>query len=130
VKRLVPIILFSLVLSACGTSVATSPTPAAVTLYAKDQLSLAGDTIGRGDGNGSYFVRGTVKNIGDYQLRSVKLMVTVFDLSGNIINTNGGYVDSAKIEPGATSTFKIYVDDPYQHGVRHTVVIDDAQFVK
>jgi len=126
--RLIQIILFCLLLSACAP--AATPTPATVTIYAKDQLTIFGDTIGRDDGDNSYIVRGTVKNIGDYPLRGVQVLVTIYDIKGNIINTNDGYVDSVRIEPGATSTFKVYVDDPYQHGTRHTVVIDSASFEK
>ena len=127
-KHIIPIILIILLVAACATP--ATPTPATVTIYAKDQLTIVGDTIGRGDGDNYYFVRGAVKNIGDSPLRNVKILVTLYDSNDKTINTNDGYIDSVRIEPGATSTFKIYVDDPYQHGIRHTVSIEDASFVK
>ncbi len=51
-----------------------------------------------------------------------------FSESGEVINTNTGYIDSDILYANSSSTFKIYVDDPSDKGKRCQVEVEDASF--
>lgn len=104
--------------------------PIPSTIYAVDLVETTKDDwVCSHDGTGNAIIEGKVKNIsGEYDLEFVELRGTVFDESGNIINTNTSYIDSDILYSNSSSTFTIYIDDPSDKGSKCKVVIEDASF--
>lgn len=73
---------------------------------------------------------GKVKNTGSRMLRSVRLRAAALTENGEIVNTTTGYIDSDILAAGATSTFKIYVDDPDGEASQCRIAVQDASFVR
>jgi hypothetical protein len=81
------------------------------------------------DSIGNVIFEGKVKNTSStYDLQFVVLRATVFSSSGEVINTNTGYIDSDILYANSSSTFKIYVDDPSEEGRQYKVKVERARF--
>ncbi len=57
------------------------------------------------------YVAGEVKNSGQAAALT-KLIITLYDVNLNVINTNWSYVDAGVLPPGEISTFEIKIDQP------------------
>jgi hypothetical protein len=76
---------------------------------------------------GNVIFEGTVKNNSSiYNLRFVKLRATIISTTGEVINTNTGYIDSDVLFTNTSSTYKIYVNAPGDAGGTCGIVVDDA----
>ena len=70
--------------------------------------------------DGFLYVQGEVENIGDLPAL-VKLIVTLYDANGTVINTNWSYADSGIIKPGDISSFVVRIThqtDPNNYSYR------------
>lgn len=101
-------------------------------VYAKDFVKTSKeDWDCSHDSIGNMIIEGKVKNTSSvYDLRFVELRATIYDDSGQVVNTNTGYIDSDILVANASSTFKIYVDDPGNKANRCKVEVEDASFKK
>ncbi|MCB0208326.1 MAG: FxLYD domain-containing protein [Anaerolineae bacterium] len=73
------------------------------------------------------YVAGEVENVGD-SASLVKLIVTLYDASQSVINTNWSYADAGIIYPGETSSFKVRIahqTDPNNFSYR--IQIEDEE---
>lgn len=100
------------------------------TVYAKDFVQTTKeDWDCNHDSIGNVVFEGKVRNVSnDYDLRFVELRATVYSSSGEVINTNTGYIDSDILYAASTSTFTLYVDDPDEVGTKCKVDVEDASF--
>ncbi|MCB9077511.1 MAG: hypothetical protein H6631_07965 [Anaerolineaceae bacterium] len=70
--------------------------------------------------DGFLYVQGQVENIGELPAL-VKLIVTLYDANGTVINTNWSYADSGIIKPGDNSSFVVRIThqtDPNNYSYR------------
>ncbi|MCB0163269.1 MAG: FxLYD domain-containing protein [Anaerolineae bacterium] len=70
--------------------------------------------------DGFLYVQGQVENVGELPAL-VKLIVTLYDASGAVINTNWSYADSGIIKPGDSSSFVVRIThqtDPNNYSYR------------
>ena len=102
------------------------------TVYAKDFVKTTKDDWDCShDSIGNMIIEGKIKNTSSvYDLRFVELRATIYDDSGQVVNTNTGYIDSDILAANASSTFKIYVDDPGNKANHCKVEVEDASFKK
>jgi len=111
-----------------------SPTrrPTEETIYAIDFVEIVKESWKCDhDSIGNVIFTGKVKNIGVYQLTLVTVRGTIYTSeNGSQINTNVSYIDSDVLDPGTTSTFTIYVNDPEGEATHCQVGIEDAYFTK
>ena len=60
------------------------------------------------------YCSGTITNIGNYQIKYVKVKCVFYDYSGKIVDTDWCYaVDSNWLDPGESKTFEMMVRDTY-----------------
>lgn len=90
------------------------------------------DTIGgwtcENDGFGSVTISGRVENDHPTKtLESVRLRGRI-ELDGRVINTTTSLLDSDQLEPGATSSYDIFIDNPDDEDVRCFVSVESARF--
>lgn len=100
------------------------------TVYAKNLVQTTKDDFNcNHDSIGNVVFEGKVKNISnEYDLVFVELRATVYNSSGEVVNTNTGFIDSDILYANSTSTFRVYVDDPGDNGTQCKVVVEDASF--
>lgn len=55
----------------------------------------------------SFYVQGEVQNAGDEPAQFVKLIVTLYDVTGKVIGADFAYTDLDVIPPGETSSFEV-----------------------
>lgn len=112
-----------------GTSRSSNPEPSPEVIYAKDFVEILDNRSCNPDSIGNVIFEGTVKNSSNqYDLEFVELRVTVYSASGEVINTDTGYIDSDVLYAGSTSTYRIYADDPQGNGEKCKVEVEDAWF--
>jgi len=101
-------------------------------VYAIDFVELVKDSLEcEHDSIGNMIMTGKVTNNGPYQLTLVKIRGTTYtSANGKQLNTNYSYTASDVLNPGAISTFTIYVDDPKNEATYCQVTIEDAYFSK
>jgi len=104
------------------------PAPTESIVYAKDQVDVV-DFECSHDSIGNMIVEGKVRNTSSaYVLQFVELRATIYTGAGAEVNNNTGFIDSDELNPGSTSTFTIYVDDPAGEAERCLAVVEDAYF--
>ncbi len=101
-------------------------------VYAIDFVEMVKDSLEcEHDSIGNMIMTGKITNTGPYQLTLVKIRGTTYkSANGKQLNTNSSYIDSDVLNPGAISTFTIYVDDPEDEATYCEVTIEDAYFSK
>jgi hypothetical protein len=131
---LIIVVICILLWAITQTGLKSSPSPKSGSspniVYAKDFVKTTKDDWDCShDSIGNVIFEGKVKNTsGTYDLQFVELRATVISESGEIINTNTGYIDSDVLYANTSSTFKIYVDDPSNKGKHCQVEVEDASF--
>lgn len=130
VIAIVCIFLWGIAQSGSKSSPSSSNYSSPNTVYAKDFVKITKDDWDCShDSIGNMIFEGKAKNTSStYDLQFVELRATVFSESGEVINTNTGYIDSDILYANSSSTFKIYVDDPSDKGKRCQVEVEDASF--
>ncbi|MBN1876716.1 MAG: tetratricopeptide repeat protein [Anaerolineae bacterium] len=106
--------------------------PTEQVIYAIDYVELVKDSLEcEHDSIGNMIMTGKVTNNGPYQLTLVKIRGTTYtSANGKQLNTNYSYIASDVLNPGAISTFTVYVDDPENEATYCKVTIEDAYFSK
>lgn len=132
VIAIVCLFLWAIAQSGSKSSPSSSNNSSPNTVYAKDFVKTTKDDWDCShDSIGNMVFNGKVKNTSStYDLQFVELRATVFSESGEVINTNTGYIDSDILYANSSSTFKIYVDDPSNKGKRCQVEVENAYFKK
>lgn len=132
VIAVVCLFLWAIAQSGSKSSPSSSNNSSPNTVYAKDFVKTTKDDWDCShDSIGNMIIEGKVKNTSSiYDLQFVELRATIYDDSGQIVNTNTGYIDSDILSANASSTFKIYVDDPSNKATRCKVEVEDAYFKK
>jgi hypothetical protein len=104
--------------------------PSGSTLDPKDYVGISqSEWTCKPDSIGNMIFKGKVHNESStHSLRFVELHGYVYTRTGADVNNSTGYIDSDVINPGSTSTFTIYVDDPNNDGEKCNVKVDDARF--
>ena len=74
-------------------------------------LVVSGDKLCRSEDGNSLFLEGEVRNTSDWDVAFVHLRVRFYDSLGNLVRTGSGNPDPAKIQAGASSSFRIEI--PY-----------------
>lgn len=130
VARIAALCLLLIWPSGSNSSPSSSYNSSPNTVYAKDLVKITKyDWDCSHDSIGNMIFEGKVKNTSSiYDLQFVKLRATVFSESGEVINTNIGYIDSDILYANSSSTFTIYVDDPNYEGKRCKVEVEDGWF--
>lgn len=80
------------------------------------------------DSIGNMIITGTIQNTGTQMLRFVQLRGTAVTADLQTVNTHTSYAASDRIEPGAQSTFTVYVDDPGNRATKCRIAVEDADF--
>jgi hypothetical protein len=111
-----------------GSGARPTERPTEALIYAKDQVQILDGWECSHDGIGNMIVEDKVKNTGPLPLRLVEIRATIYTQAGQQVNTYTGFVDSDVLEPGASSTFDVYVDDPQNEAKRCGVKVEDAYF--
>jgi hypothetical protein len=99
-------------------------------VYAKDFVEIVKDEWSCShDSIGNMIIEGKVRNTSSTSvLQFVKLRGSVLTETGEVVNTNTGFIDSDVLYANAESTFKIYVDDPNNIGTQCKIRVEDASF--
>lgn len=90
-------------------------------LYGADALAWTDESSF--DGFGRLLVRGEVTNVSDQPVRDARATVTVFDSAQNVIGAGFADIAPAELEPGASTTFEIPLEDVGGEPVNYIVNI-------
>ncbi len=93
-------------------------------------MKIINSTADHYDYNGTtyYYVAGYIQNSADSDASNVKMVVTFYDASGNVVATNGtAYIKPATIPATGQSRFYVKFEDPNNEIASYNVNITSAQ---